>query len=380
MLITVLIHDFSKNGFVRAYPILKVLQKNHDLQLLGFSFQEEVFPIYLNEFDCKIVYTKKHLFYYFRDFWKVFLSIEGEVIYAFKPRVPSFLTALIHKLLYRTPIILDNEDWEGEHFFTQSSLKAKFLMWKNKNIFSVENPIYRGLLEYLTPLADEITVVSTFLQNRSGGTLLLHGADEEQFNPSLFDSNRLKEEYNLKGFKVLVFTGTVFPHKGLEELLKAINSIKGHLNIKLVIAGAKNKHVDHLLNQWQEEILYLGPLPHKDMPKILSLADATVLAQKDTFHAQAQVPAKIFEAMAMKVPIITSRVSDIPLILREECYYIEDYSTKAIAKQLENCLLNVEQSQKKAKAARQRFLSNYTYGHMNEILSEILSNIKSASR
>lgn len=372
MLITVVIHDFSKNGFVRAYPILKVLQLKHEIQLLGFCFEKQAFPIYLNEFEHKIVYTKKHLLHFIKDFWKVFFSIKGDVIYAFKPRVPSFFTALLHKLIFRTPIILDNEDWEGEHYFTTPGLIPKLKIWREKNIFSVENPIYRGLLEYLIPFANQVTVVSSFLQKRSGGTLLLHGADKNVFNPDLHDKNELKRKYRLSKVKTIVFTGTVFPHKGLSELMDAINSLGKTLRIKLVIAGVKNKHVEELIEKWGEQILFLGPLPHRKMPEVLALADAVVLAQKNTLHAQAQVPAKLFEAMAMNVPIVASKISDIPIILGDDCYYIEDYAAISIAAQLKKCLLDNKSSTQIAQSARKKFLANYTYESMDRILSDVL--------
>ena len=51
MKVTVLVWNLSANSIVRAYPIAKVLQRQHEVEVVGPVFGSRVFEPYRDEFE-----------------------------------------------------------------------------------------------------------------------------------------------------------------------------------------------------------------------------------------------------------------------------------------------------------------------------------------
>jgi len=82
----------------------------------------------------------------------------------------------------------------------------------------------------------------------------------------------------------------------------------------------------------------VGPQPHALMPELLALSDMVVLPQRRTPIASAQVPAKVFEAMAMAKPIVATRMSDLPEILDNCGLLVEPGDIAQLAAAIERLL------------------------------------------
>ncbi len=59
----------------------------------------------------------------------------------------------------------------------------------------------------------------------------------------------------------------------------------------------------------------LGRIPFDDVPQYLEAADVVVVPQRDTTDTRGQVPAKLFDAMALGRPLVSTRVSMIPEVI-----------------------------------------------------------------
>ncbi|NIO20538.1 MAG: glycosyltransferase, partial [Candidatus Aenigmarchaeota archaeon] len=64
-------------------------------------------------------------------------------------------------------------------------------------------------------------------------------------------------------------------------------------------------------------------IPFHRIPEYLACSDLVVIPQNNVPSNFAQVPAKLFDAMAMAKPIISTKMSDMPEIL-EDCGFIVD--------------------------------------------------------
>ena len=82
-------------------------------------------------------------------------------------------------------------------------------------------------MERLVKRADRVTVSNSFLQKRFGGTIIYHFRDTDFLNPERFDSDAIKQKLNINSStRIIMFFGTPRPHKGLEDLIKAVSFIK----------------------------------------------------------------------------------------------------------------------------------------------------------
>ena len=80
-------------------------------------------------------------------------------------------------------------------------------------------------MEALSELSDAVMVSNTFLQDRFGGEITPHVRDTEAFDPDRFDGRAARVEHGIPtDSTVVMFSGTPRPHKGVEELLKAVSA------------------------------------------------------------------------------------------------------------------------------------------------------------
>jgi len=351
------------------YPIAKVLERHYQVEVLGPIFGDGIYEPYKDEFLYKPVKPlKTWLPAMIPYILRLVKKIDGDVIYAFKPMPTSYGIGLLAKLSKKLPLVLDGEDWDAS-FFDQLSLKGK-LYHTLRTAYSINSGAYVGLMEHLTGFADQITVVSNFLQKRFGGIKLPHGADCSIFNPERFNREKLKEEWGIHDKKVILFSGTAYPHKGIEELIHALELLN-RSGIQLSIVGKRTEYLEGLMENGRPYIRYLGLLPHSNMPELLSLSDLVVLPQRDEPFAQAQVPGKIFEAMAMAKPIIATAVSDLSEILDGCGWVVEPENPEKLAEAIQYVFDHPEEAKEIGWKAREKCIEKYSWDAMEEILIKI---------
>lgn len=372
--ISVLVFDLSDNSLVRVYPIVKVLSRRYNVEIIGIIFGNEIYNPYQNEFNFKIISRNKKMskvISYFLMVRDIIRSIKGDIIYAFKPKFFSFGVGLLAKVYCRIPLILDIEDFETANWYEKSFLSRIKLIFDR---FDLENEFINYIMEKLIPLANENIIVSNFLQNRFGGTKIVHGVDINAFNPNLFNKEELKKKFKLDHEnKYILFSGMPREHKGLEELISAIKNLN-QKNLKLLIVGGDVNHsyFKKLLEIGKDFIVPIGSKPHDEMPRYLAAADIVVLPQRETLFANAQIPAKVFEAMAMRKPIISTNISDMSEILERCGIVIEpNLDTTNLENQIKILVNDPAMSKSLGLRAREKCISQYSWDSMESKLNTI---------
>jgi len=367
MKISILVFDLGRNSIVRTYPIAKVLERRYKVQVIGF-YWGRIFDPYRDEFQYVARRGGSYPLFAFalRDMLR---SIKGDVVYAFKPRPTSFGLGLLAKLRRKVPLVLDIEDWEVGEFLDLprlSLIKDFFSLWRPNSF------VYTYMMERLVGLADKITVSSSFLQSRFGGVKLPHGADENSFNPDRYDRTEIRRKLGIgEDEQIVMFTGTVNPHKGVDEIARAVKLIGGKARL-VVVGGGRNKaYIERVIRSGGDRVTFTGYKPHAEMPYYLAAADVVVLPQKSTSFSRAQVPGKIFEAMAMAKPIVSSPVSDLPEIL-DGCGVITE--NRKLAEELSYLLSRSDVAAQLGARARERFLRLYSWGAMEKVLGDVFES------
>ena len=93
-------------------------------------------------------------------------------------------------------------------------------------------------------------------------------------------------------------------------------------------------------------------IPFKDLPEHLAAADVVVIPQRNTSDTVGQMPAKIFDAMAMAKPIVSTRISDIPDVLGDCGYLVEPGNVQQLAEAMNHVFNHPEEALIKGKKAR----------------------------
>jgi glycosyltransferase involved in cell wall biosynthesis len=385
--ISILTPDISNNCLGRAYFLAKALQKKYDIEIAGPIFGDNIWSPVAN--DNTIVYKTVHMgtglkqICTLRDLYK---RIDGDIIYASKPFLASFGIGLLKKLFAKKPLILDIDDWEiglkkdnyqkNTFFGKIKNLKKSILkFYKTNQFWNILVP------DKLVKYADKITVSNYFLKNKFGGTIIWHGRDESFFNPDNFPRTKIRKDYKIsENHRIIMFLGTPRKHKGLSDLIEAVSLIKNS-DIKLYIVGMDEKSSSMDLLQFAERKLpgrfkAYGVQPFSKIPEFLSFADIIVIPQQKTYYTSGQVPAKLFDAMAMAKPIIATNVSDLPIILNHCGLIIEPDNPVILSESINYLVSNPEKAVQLGQKARERFLDVYNWHRITEILFNIVEGIK----
>ncbi len=210
--VSVLAPDLSGGGGTRVYLIAKVLQKlGYDVTVYGFLFGDEIYPqppeylpvSYLEGCDFPQMISSG---------LNLLKAIDGDILYAIKPRPTSFGMGVIKTLINKKPLLLDIDDWEmswfgGDDWQYKPSLKqlARDLLKSDGSLRNPQYPLYLQWSEKLISQANAITVNNKFLEYRYGGTYLPNAKDTELFNPDKFNADECRAKYGLSDYKVLMF-------------------------------------------------------------------------------------------------------------------------------------------------------------------------------
>ena len=383
MKISILTPDLSLNCLGRAYLLAKILQRRYEIEIVGPMFGEGIWEPVSNDKSIKYRFIK--ISGRFKPYWqilKLIKKIDGDVIYASKPLFSSFGIGLLKKVLKKKPLVLDIDDWQMgfvRENYNKLSIYQHFRFIASSTLYFYNLGSYWNNLinEKLIYFADEITVSNNFLKKKYGGTIIRHGRDTDNFNPQKYNKKLLKEKYKINDSKkVIMFLGTPREHKGVEILINAVNMIKNK-NIVLFIVGVEDDdNYCKKLTKKAGEILgdrckFFNVQPFEKIPNILTLANVVVIPQKKNFATVGQVPAKVFDAMAMAKPIIATNVSDLPEILDGCGWIIEPENPEKLAKTIEYVLDNPEETEKMGQKARQKCIEKYSWDVMEKILVKI---------
>jgi len=383
MKISILTPDLSHNCLGRAYLLAKILQRHYEVEIIGPMFGEGIWEPVAN--DKSIIYKAVKIFGRLKPYWQIgelIKKIDGDIIYASKPLFSSFGIGLVKKVLKKKPLILDMDDWQMgfvRENYSRLSIYRRFRFIASSTLYFYSLGSYWNNLinEKLIHFADKISISNNFLKEKFGGTIIWHGRDTDNFDPQKYNKKLLREKYKINDSKkVIMFLGTPREHKGVEILINAVSMIKNKNVVLFVVGIGDNDSYSKKLTKTAKEMLGdkyrgFGIQPFKKIPEFLAIADVVVIPQKNNFATIGQVPAKVFDAMAMAKPIIATNVSDLPEILNECGWIIEPENLEQLAQTIKYVLDNLGDAVEMGWKARKKCIEKYSWDTMEEILVKI---------
>ena len=106
---------------------------------------------------------------------------------------------------------------------------------------------------------------------------------------------------------LLLYAGIIGHAQGLEIIIKAAEKLKNNSSIKFILLGA-GPEKEKLLKLKQEKktdnVFFFDAVSKQEMPGIISSIDSAIIPLKRLDLFKGAIPSKIFEALAMKKPIL----------------------------------------------------------------------------
>ncbi|MBT3917511.1 MAG: glycosyltransferase family 4 protein [Rhodospirillaceae bacterium] len=138
--------------------------------------------------------------------------------------------------------------------------------------------------------------------------VVLNGVDLPRYQPQPRDP-AMAEEWQLGDKFVVGYVGTHGMAHGLSNVLAAAEQLKEHDNIRFLLAGAgaeRDMLMETARNKALNNVVFLPMQPKHKMPAVWSLCNVALVHLKDSPAFAEVIPSKMFEAMAMGLPILLS--------------------------------------------------------------------------
>jgi glycosyltransferase involved in cell wall biosynthesis len=137
---------------------------------------------------------------------------------------------------------------------------------------------------------------------------LPNGVDVSFYNPCQIQPGNFRERNGFSKEEILFFYGGIIGHaQGLEVILNAANLLRDSSSIQFVIQGSgPEKETLIALKQTLNltNVHFLEPVSKIEMPAILKSIDVALVPLKNLTLFQGAIPSKVFEALAMEIPLL----------------------------------------------------------------------------
>lgn len=230
-----------------------------------------------------------------------------------------------------------------KHYFRgkETTTKLSFLYW----------PKYLGyrLLSWLVIKRAKAIIVPSqwwkkkladkFSVSKNKITVTWEGVGETFLKQKAASQQKTLKKYGLKKDSFFVYTGSVYPHKNVERLVRAMTRIKNE-NISLAIICSRNtfsKRLEKTVKKLNAEsrINFLGFVPDKEMKPIYSASLA--LVQPSLMEGFGLTG---LEAMASGCPVASSNTSCLPEIYGNAAVYFDPKSDEQLLETLNSLIGN----------------------------------------
>ena len=381
MKVSLLSPNLSANCLGRAAVLARVLERRYEVEIVGPTFGEGIWPPVADEGLAIRAVPIGGSPAAAAGLAQLLPLIDGEVVFASKPLLASLGVGIAKKLLAGRPLVLDIDDWERG--FSHNALagmsavaRLRYLAsssWRPHFNHSYWNQL---LCEALVGMCDGLTVSNRFLARRFGGVVVWHGRDTTRFAPGIFDKAAVRSSLDLPTETPLaIYLGTLRPYKGAEDLVQAIARLSAS-RVGLAIVGIGDDPYSRRVAGLAREVLGprffgFGMQPFSRVPEFLSAADVVVIPQRGGPATIGQIPAKLFDAMAMGIPVVSTAVSDIPEILEECGWVVRPGSVGELAEAIDAVIGDPELAGDRARAARLRCEERFSWDAMERDLLPI---------
>lgn len=245
----------------------------------------------------------------------------------------------------RSKLISTCHNWLGQDFNMRFYAKLdKYILRNFNTVVGVSDEVIRELNHYVP--AGKIRKIE-------------NGIDVQKYK-RVMGKDEAKKVLGLEGKQVIGFVGRLSSEKGISYLLQATHKLvsEGH-DLSTVIVG-DGDHLHALKDEVrssgiEDRVLFTGK--REDTPLIYSALDVFVLPSlKEAF------PMVILEAMACGVPIVATRVGDIPRIIENNVsgLLVEIKDAVALSQAIRDFLLHTDKADQLARTAHKVVQDSYS--------------------
>ncbi len=197
------------------------------------------------------------------------------------------------------------------------------------------------------------------------------GVDTEIFKKTQSD---IREKYDLKNKRVLIFTGRLVPIKNIPFLIQAMKKLPSDTVLLIVGDGPLKNELkrkvekENLVNR----IIFTGYIPQEKLSFYYSAGDIFVLS---SFYDN--LPNSVLEAMASELPVVAPSVGGVPIIVKNGTngYLYSSGDLEEFVERVKLLLENSSLREKIGKENRKKIIENFNWKKSAEKLKELYEQL-----
>jgi glycosyltransferase involved in cell wall biosynthesis len=379
--VAVLAWDLGHNPFGRAWVLADLLRADYDVEIWGSQFDRYGSDIWapMRHSSIPVRRFPGATFPEFLDTLEdAARRIDADALYVSKPRLPSLALGVLAKELWNRPLLVDVDDFEPSFFDEEEPLGLDDLLRRidDDDLALPFGRLWTRACDSVVRSADQLTVSNSELEARYGGILVPHARDEELFDPARYDRAAARRRLGLgEDDRLLLFGGTPRAHKGIVDLLEALDEI-GDEHLRLGVFRSRE------LEELREAI---GPLDRwlmpmrrhgfDELPGLLAATDLSCALQAPGHPvSRFQMPAKVTDAMAMGVPCLVTPVPPLQPLIDKDVLEVFD-GDRPLAERVREIFDRPEETAERARRAREVFLESFSYAAVRPTASEAIARL-----
>ena len=193
--------------------------------------------------------------------------------------------------------------WDVHEYYPDMIPLSNFLgkLFLSLMCFIIE-PIVSKYLIKLIITADKATAKRYLKWNNK--VFVVHNYVEFD-NSSIFDLNLVE---SIATPPVFVYVGSISIDRGSNVLYMLADIISNFGGSLVLVGPIKDRASKDILQKKKKNLIYLGQLPHEQIPAVLKYSDVGVIPLKPIPKYHKNIPIKLFEYLAFGLPILSSRL------------------------------------------------------------------------
>ena len=227
-----------------------------------------------------------------------------DIVVSTSPQFFCGLAGLTVRTVKRVPWVLEIRDLWPESIVTVGAMSKGLAV---RSLEAVERFAYRSA-DFIVPVTDSFV---HHITERGGDPcrikIIKNGVDLSLFQQDPEGAARIRKELGLEGKFIAAYVGTHGMAHGLDVILDAAERLRHDPRIAFLLVGDGAERAGLLERSAArnlDNVLILGQRPKKDMPAIWTATGASLILLRRNDLFRKVIPSKMFEAMAMRRPII----------------------------------------------------------------------------
>jgi glycosyltransferase involved in cell wall biosynthesis len=174
-----------------------------------------------------------------------------------------------------------------------------------------------------------------------------------------------------------MFLGTPRMYKGVEDLCGAVAGLHRQDVAVALVGTDPASDTGRALKARYPDVRLLGRIPFQHVPRYLAAADVVAVPQRNSSDTRGQTPAKLFDAMALGRPIVSTEVSMIPEILDGCGMVVPPGDVPALGQAIGYLLDHPDEAAVLGRKARERCVAEYSFTAARSTLFPLVERVMS---